>query len=424
LSIDATIGHTSVQATGTVTSLTKMAALDMRLKLRGDNLEQLFPLLGIAVPATGAYVTEGHLLHDGKVWRYEEFSGLMGTTDIAGSLQLSAGIGRPLISGNVVSKRLDLADLAPAIGARPGGLQAVKPAPSTMSAHLLPDLPFKFERWNSIDAEVDLSAKTIQRAKELPLENLLVHLSLRDSVLTLDPLNFDLAGGQLKGLISLDGRGALILAQARIKARRILLDKLFPSMALGKTGIGEVNGAINLAGRGNSVARMLANAKGEAALVVVGGKVSKLMMEKAGLHLWEILQLELGGDSLVKLRCAVADFDVMNGKMQAQALIFDTQITTLIGTGSIDLAKERLDLVFHQKTKDTSPVALRSPLYVRGSFAKPEIGVDASGLAFRALGAIALGVVNPLLALIPLIDAGPGQDSDCRGLIREARIKN
>jgi AsmA protein len=42
-------------------------------------------------------------------------------------------------------------------------------------------------------------------------------------------------------------------------------------------------------------------------------------------------------------------------------------------------------------------------------------------VAARALGAIALGIVNPLLALIPLIDAGPGKDSDCGQLIREAR---
>jgi len=39
----------------------------------------------------------------------------------------------------------------------------------------------------------------------------------------------------------------------------------------------------------------------------------------------------------------------------------------------------------------------------------------------RALGAIALGVVNPLLALVPLVDPGPGQDSDCRQLVRDAR---
>jgi hypothetical protein len=39
----------------------------------------------------------------------------------------------------------------------------------------------------------------------------------------------------------------------------------------------------------------------------------------------------------------------------------------------------------------------------------------------RALGALALGVVNPFLTLLPLIDAGPGQDSDCGQLVRDAR---
>ena len=38
-----------------------------------------------------------------------------------------------------------------------------------------------------------------------------------------------------------------------------------------------------------------------------------------------------------------------------------------------------------------------------------------------ALGAMALSTVNPLLTLIPLIDPGPGGDSDCRQLIHEAR---
>ena len=242
-------------------------------------------------------------------------------------------------------------------------------------------------------------------------------------MLTLDPLNFGLAGGQLNTVISLDGRRDPIQAHAQVKARKILLAKLFPTIALSQTSIGEVNGEFDLIGQGNSVGRMLASANGKAGLVVVGGEVSKLMMEKAGLHLWEILQLNLTGDRQVKLRCAVADFDVKSGKMQADALIFDTQVTTLIGSGSIDLGQERLDLILNQKTKNTSPVALRSPIYIRGSFAKPEVGVDKVRVAVRALGAITLGIVSPLLAILPLIDAGPGKDSDCGQLVRDARAR-
>jgi uncharacterized protein involved in outer membrane biogenesis len=420
LKIDATVGKTRVQADGTVTSLLKFSAADLQLGLRGDNLAQLYTLLGIAFPATRAYETKGHLLHSGMTWRYEKFSGRIGASDIAGSLQVVTGGKRPALSAELVSNLLDLADLGPMIGSRPGSVTQAA-ASASPSARVLPDLPFKADHWDSVDAQVKLRAKTIRRAKELPLENLVTNLSLRDSLLMLDPLDFGLAGGHLNAVISLDGRQEPIQAHAKVRARKILIAKLFPTVELNQTSIGQINGEFDLTGKGNSVGRMLASSSGKVGLVVAGGEISQLMMEKAGLHLWEILQLNLTGDKLVKLRCAVADFEVKNGMMRADALIFDTAVTTIIGTGSIDLAQEKLDLTLNQKTKDTSPLALRSPIYVRGSFARPEVGVDKARVAVRALGAIALGMVNPLLALVPLIDAGPGQDSDCAQLVREAR---
>ena len=430
LQADLSVGHTGVKIDGTITSLLKFSAMDVRLNLRGESLAQLFPLLGMAFPETRAYVTDGHLVHSGKTWRYEKFSGRIGDSDIAGSLQIETGGKRPAMKADLVSKLLDFADLGPLIGARPGRVQAAKraalppaqiAAATPAQARVLPDMPFRTDRWDSVDAEVTLKAKTIRRAKELPLENLVTHLSLRDSILKLDPLDFGVAGGQLNAVISLDGRKDPIQAHARVRARKILLAKLFPAVDLNKTSVGQVNGEFDLAGTGNSVGRMLATSNGKVGLVVAGGEISKLMMEKAGLHLWEILELKVTGDRLVKLRCGVADFGVKHGVMHANVLIFDTEVTTIIGTGSIDLAQEKLDLTLKQKTKNTSPLALRSPITIRGSLANPDVQVDKGRMAARGLGAIALGIVNPLLALLPLIDPGPGKDSDCRQLIQDAR---
>lgn len=428
LKVDVSVGRTRVRADGTITSLLKLSAVDMQLALSGDNLAQLYPLLGIALPTTRAYATAGHLVHRGKTWRYETFSGRIGASDIAGNLQVDVGGKRPAMKGDLVSKLLDIEDLGPLIGERPGKVAAARQtAPAATAAdtpaqwRVLPDIPFKTDRWDSVDAEVTLKAKTIRRAKELPLEDLATHLSLRDSVLTLDPLNFGVAGGDLNAVISLNGQQNPIQAHARLKARKILIAKLFPAFDLNKNSVGQVNGEFDLTGKGNSVGSMLTSSNGKLGLVVNGGEISKLMMEKVGLHLWEILELKVSGDRLVKLRCAVADFDVEQGVMQTDALVFDTEVTTIVGTGTIDLGKEKLDLTLNPKTKNTSPIALRSPIYIRGSFANPEVGVDKGRVALRALGAIALGVVNPLLTLIPLIDAGPGKDSDCRQLVRDAR---
>jgi AsmA protein len=419
LAVDATIGRTAVHADGSVTGLLALTAVDMRLTLRGDSLEQLYPLLGMAFPGTRAYATQGHLLHSGTQWRYEDFAGHIGQSDITGALQVNTAGKRPALSADLMSKLLDLNDLGPVIGARAGSVAKAVSAPA--QARVLPDLAFRTERWNSVDAEVQLRAKTLRHAAALPLENLVTHLSLRDAVLTLEPLDFGLAGGQLSAHVTLDGRSQPLQAKARVQVKKILLARLFPTVELAQSSIGQVNGEFDLAGQGNSVAAMLGSANGKLGLVVTGGEISKLMMEKSGLHLWEILALNVRGDRLVKLRCAVADFDVSRGKMLAQALVFDTEINTLLGSGSIDLAQEKLDLTLIPKTKATSPVALRSPIYVRGTLARPQVQVDKGRVAARALGAVALGLLNPLLALLPLVDTGPGSDSDCRQLVREAK---
>lgn len=417
---DLTVGRTVVQAEGSITSLLKFAAMDMQVALRGDSLAQLYPLLGIAFPETRAYVTHGHVMHSKQQWRYEKFSGRIGASDIAGSFQVDTGGKRPAMQGDLVSDLFDFADLGPLIGLRPGKVQAARQA-ATTNARVLPELPFKTERWDSVDAEVTLHARTFRHARALPLENLMTHISLRDAVLTLDLLDFGLAGGQLQAMISLDGRQAPIQAHTRIKARKIQIAKLFPTIKLNRNSIGQINGVLELKGQGDSVRGMLANADGKVGLVVERGEISQLMLEKAGIHLWEMLRLKVTGDKLVQLRCGVADFAVKQGVMRAEALVFDTEVTTLFGTGSIDLGQEKLNLTLRQKTKNTSPLALRSPIHIRGSFARPEVKVDKARMTARALGAIALGMLNPVLALIPLVDTGPGRDSDCAQLVRDAR---
>ena len=419
LTLDASTGATRLQAQGTVTSLLSLTAADLRLNLRGANLAQLSTLLGVALPATPAYATQGHLLHSANTWRYDKFSGRVGASDIAGSLLLTTGGKRPALTGELVSEVLDVIDLGPAVGSRPGSVKQAL-ASTSGTARVLPDVPFQADNWDTLDAKVDLRAKTIRRAKQFPLQNLATQLTLKDAVLTLDPLTLGFAGGQLKGTVLLDGRQPAIQARARARVNKVRVAELFPSVALNKTSIGEVHGDFDLKGTGNSVARMLGSANGHIGLVVDGGEVSRLMMEQAGLHLWEVLALSVTGDKQVKLRCAVADFTVKNGTVNVDALVLDTAVTTLLGTGTLDLAQETLDLTFNQKTKDTSPLALRSPIQVRGTLARPQVGVDKGQVAVRALGAVALGLVNPLLALLPLIDAGPGKDSDCAQLVRDA----
>lgn len=412
------IGSTHVRAEGRMANLLQVSAVDLRIKLRGDNLARLYPLLGIVIPDTPPYTTEGRLLHAEKWWRYEKFSGTVGRSDIGGTLQIDTQGRRPYLTGALSSRNLDLADLGPVIGAS-SATNTQNQAPPT--GRVLPATPFRTARWDRMDADVRLKAQSIKRAASQPISHLDTRLQLRDAVVTLDPLRFGVAGGTLSGTIRLDGSKQPIRAKADLKARKISLVRLFPATDRGKTSLGQINGNLALHGRGNTVAAMLGSADGNLAVVVKGGEISKLMMETVSLHLLEMLQLKLTGDKSITIRCGIADFGVKQGVMRANTLVLDTHIVRIDGQGQIDLGKEQLDLTIVPQTKKMSLIALRTPIHVEGSFAKPQVAIDKGKLALRGLGAIALGAVNPALALMPLIDVGSGKDSDCSHLIAQTQ---
>ncbi|MEK1841853.1 MAG: AsmA family protein, partial [Pseudomonas sp.] len=102
------VADTSVELAGTLTDPLHLGALDLRLKLAGASLGNLYPLIGVTLPDTPPYATDGHLiakLHEpgGAVYRYEAFNGKIGESDIHGNLTYVASQPRPKLSGALES---------------------------------------------------------------------------------------------------------------------------------------------------------------------------------------------------------------------------------------------------------------------------------------------------------------------------------
>jgi uncharacterized protein involved in outer membrane biogenesis len=144
------------------------------------------------------------------------------------------------------------------------------------------------------------------------------------------------------------------------------------------------------------------------------GRISKLLMEYAGLDLAGVLRIKLTHDRQIPIRCMAADFAVKDGVMQARRMVFDSSETRLEGKGTINLRDETLDLTVRPRTKGFSPLSLRSPLYVRGSFRQPEFKPDYARMGLRAGAAVVLGTVAaPAAALLATSDLGQGKNAPC-----------
>ncbi len=95
--------------------------------------------------------------------------------------------------------------------------------------------------------------------------------------------------------------------------------------------------------------------------------------------------------------------------------MFDTENAIINITGNINFATERLDLSIDPESKGMRVLTLRSPLYVKGTFKKPDAGVKAGPLIARGVAAVALGVVvAPAAALLALVSPSDGgEENQC-----------
>ncbi|MFL9877765.1 AsmA family protein [Herbaspirillum rhizosphaerae] len=425
IQLNAQLGENKIGIDGTLTDPRSLSGIDLQLTLGGSSMANLYPLTGVLLPETPPYSTRGRLIgkKEGEVWNwtYQNFTGTVGSSDLAGTVQYLPRQPRPLLRGEVSSQQLRLQDLGPAVGAdsnvekQARGKAAVQPDDKA-----LPVEQFNTDKWGAIDADVTFKGKKLVRSEKIPLKDIVAELHMKDKVLSLTPLDFGMAGGNVTSNISLDGREKSINAQVKLAARHLKVRELFPTLQSMSASFGEVNADAALTGHGNSVSSMLATSNGELGAVVSEGSISKFILEAAGLNVANAVFVKVFGDKQIHLNCMASDFEVKNGRAGIRQFIVDTDDALVDVTGDIDLAKELLNLDIRPKTKGVRIFSLRTPLYAKGSFKHPDVGPYKGPLALKAGAAAVLAVASPLAAFLPLVNLGNVKDADCAGALAKA----
>ena len=433
LDVAATVGGTKVKAAGTVTGLSAPTGADLRVQAEGPSLGEWYRIINIGLPNTPPYQTAGRLRLDNKTWHYEEFKSRVGDSDLSGVVRFEQRPTRPFIGGTLVSQRLDLEDFSTVVGKKPAaGVSTPPPKPGapkpkapaktgSPESTLLPQMSFSSQKWDTFDADIQFEGRSIRNLGKHPFERVKMHVVMNNRKLTLDPFQFGFAGGELEGKFSIDGSSEPMAARLDTRGKRLKLDDLLPQLNNTRMALGTINGKLALAGRGNSFAQLLATADGDAQMAMGKGQISNLLLEVIDLDAQEALGFLIRGDKPVDVRCALVDVGFKKGLMESRTIVFDTTDTIIEATGKADFAREQLDMRVRPVPKDMSLLTLRVPFDVRGSFKDPQIMPDKAGLIARGGGALLLGAVTPIAALLALIETGPGKDSDCASLVARAK---
>ncbi|WP_110654266.1 AsmA family protein [Salinicola halimionae] len=419
-------GDTQVAVNGTITDPLSPQEIDMDLSFSGQNLGALYDIIGVTLPDTPPYSTRGHLTanlgtQDALSFRYRDFDGQIGDSDIHGDLTYRMGEPRPLLKGEVISQQLRFADLAPLIGADSNAKKADRGETNRQpDDKLLPVEAFDAAQWKTMDADVKFTAKRVEHGDSLPLEDIYTHVRLDDGEILLDPLRFGIAGGNLNTTLRLDGSQTPMQSRVDMHIRHLMLSRLFPDVELMDNSRGELNGDATLSGTGNSVADILGSSNGDLQMLVNEGLISQNLMELAGLNVGNYVVGKLFGDEQVKINCAAANFNVTDGLAKTRFFLIDTENALVKIDGTANFGNEALDLTIEPESKGARVFTLRSPLYVKGTFKNPSPGVDTGSLLARgAIGAFLGTVATPAAALLALVSPSADGKTPCNDFLSQ-----
>jgi len=420
-------GETRITLVGTVRDPMKFAGANLEMTLIGSDLGDLYPILGIPIAQTPPYTLRGHLDYGRGAFRFENFAGTVGQSDIEGNLSVTPGIPRPLVVADVTSRRVVMSDLAGFIGGAPGTGVTKAESPTVQAEHveeakssnLFPDIKLSLPRIRAADFDIRFRGEHFVN-KSIPLDNISAVVTGRSGEVSVHPIAFGVGTGSIIAYISLNAQGNVAHLKSDIDFRRVDFHRLMQSTKIFR-GTGVIGGRAIIDGSGNSLAQVLANGDGSLKLFMTGGDVSNLIVDLAGLDFGRSILSLLGIPENTEIRCMVTDFGLQNGLVTTRSLVIDTKEADIIGKGTVDLRNETIMYELSQDPKHFSILALHAPIEINGLLKKPSISVGVKSLAVRAGAAVVLGVVIPGLgALIPTVQLGLGKDNDCNQLIEPA----
>lgn len=267
--------------------------------------------------------------------------------------------------------------------------------------------PWSLDVLKQADTEIKIRNKEY-RLSTLAFSDVLLDIRIENGNLMAKQVKFIMDGGSVDGRfhLSLQGETPKVVTEMRVNQLDLgsMLDQLGTSQALD----GKLDAEISLEGYGNSMADVMAGLNGEVFIWMGEGKIKLNYLQRLqkylGSNVSQLLNpFEKKSDDMT-VNCLINKMKIKDGIMEYK-LLLDTEQTSLLVSGDVNLKTEQLDLGIQPKPKkgygysglgtiSFSLKRLSRPFKLGGSLAKPSLEMDLTRTAIifgQFAGAFALG---------------------------------
>ena len=369
----------------------------------------LTPWLPVAAKLPLPIELKGRLNYAASALRVDGLQMSVAQQQLSGQLRAQGG-GPWKIDAQLASPSIDLARWLPPRAAAPAASAAAGHGVFGKAALGLDALP-------GGPATLALRVNKLLVPGMPPLSNLNAQLNAQPGRFRADPLSFGMAGGTLRGSVSVAtaaGMPPRVALQAQ--GSNLSMDELLRASghsAFAKGGQLQLRADLTLAG--NTVDALAAGANGELLLSVADTTLGSGLSPLGTDVLTRVLQavtLQPKAPTSSRVQCAVMRLPLRNGVARVdRSIALETEQLAVSAKGEIRFDNETLSLAFHPSPKGgakLNPVNLAQLVVLKGPWADPKLTLDAEGAAVMAATLGAAGATGGLSLLAQqLLKAAP-----------------
>jgi uncharacterized protein involved in outer membrane biogenesis len=313
--------------------------------------------------------------------------------------------GRPLISGKIAAKTVDLNEIGLFAGLPPDEVLSVPDQESGVKKTIFLGTPvIPFEAMRAFDLKLNLDADKLV-GRNITIEKLDIDVELENGRLRVHPASLAYAAGFTEMDFSVDASSAVPVYAIKIAGEDIDVDDLLAYSHKPIILSGSLNLVADLQSSGESARDIAANLNGSVSMALENGQIWR-MVNLLAKDAFDILLTAADNRTYTDMRCLIGKVDFEKGVGTIDILHMDSPKIRAKGAGQINLADETLEVVINPQRK-ASLIKRRSAVRIGGSLANPSASsmplVEAAELygtvvlPFVFLPARALGYLFSLL---------------------------
>ncbi len=397
-------------------SLDGTQGLDATVKGSGTRLPAVGTLASFQEQIRAAWDASFHVNGTSSRLDLKDVSLKLGRSDLSGTLSLDRAGPRPRIEGKLTSELLDIALFWGVGDDSPEAQKSGK----ARGGKVFGDESVSLAWMKLADASLVVAAKRLE-GNIFKYTDTLLRITLEQGRMKLVSEQGTIYGATASGELLIDASVEPPKLLMEAKARGADVGKIMRDWSEPPFMTGQGDFEIKLSFTGNSLATLMSTLSGETKIVVGEGQaevgVLERMVRTVGLKTIGNL---LGQEKVdtVPMNCFAANLSAEAGVVKADVLVMDTDRASIFGSGTVDLGKEKYDLLFKPKPKSVT-LNTAVPIRLGGTFRDPTVSAEKVG-ALRKLAGIASLFVFPPAAIAGLVDFG-AENNQCVKLAAESK---